>query len=362
MNIELIIKILAITMVTTCCTIATFTDVKKQIIPNKLTLTSILVGLTLSTIYYYLTGIFNVFYYVSVIIVFLFSYLLWKLGVWAGGDVKLFTAIATLLNYDFIDILPRYTFFTINFPVNFLSFKIPTFIVVFNSLISVLPLIVIYISYVIIKEKPYLIGRLRESIHFNQVLLSLNSLIISYQIIHYLNIDFMALKWITLISLSLLLSRLIKNKYSLMVISVLIIFYHFFTSNILLYLLQFLLMLILVTLIKIFKNGIIKEALTSYMPVKDLKDGMILSKSLYQNDEKYFFKSYISLLNNENRGNLIIESSVSGLTNPDIQLIKNLNLKEVPIKKSLSFAPFILSGLILTLFFGNTITLLMELI
>ncbi|MBU1120876.1 prepilin peptidase [Candidatus Micrarchaeota archaeon] len=78
--------------------IGTYTDLKERIISNKLTYSMIAVGVILHLIEAaYFSNYF--LFFVSVVVVvltFFFSYLLWKLGVWAGGDVKLFTAIAAL--------------------------------------------------------------------------------------------------------------------------------------------------------------------------------------------------------------------------------------------------------------------------
>lgn len=78
--------------------IATFTDLKKRIVPNKLTYSIIVLGLALHIGYAvlknnYLIGIYCI---IATIYAFLFSLLLYKIGVWAGGDVKLFTGIAAL--------------------------------------------------------------------------------------------------------------------------------------------------------------------------------------------------------------------------------------------------------------------------
>jgi len=78
--------------------IATYTDLKDRIIPNKLTYSLIFLGIalhalesfTVSSFWPLLTSI------ALTVATFAFSWLLWKAGVWAGGDVKLFTGIAAL--------------------------------------------------------------------------------------------------------------------------------------------------------------------------------------------------------------------------------------------------------------------------
>ncbi|MBQ6219331.1 MAG: prepilin peptidase [Methanosphaera sp.] len=351
MTLETIIKILAIIIVIGCCIIATYTDVKRQIIPNELTFSTIILGLSLTSLYFYIMGKIDIFYYLTILVVFMFSYILWRLNVWAGGDVKLFTAISTLFIPDFLDILPRYHFANHMLPVGLLSFKIPTFIVIFNSLVSVVPLILIYLSYEIIKNKPYLKVKLQESIEFNKVFLSLNSLIISYAIIYYLHVDFIIYKWILLVILSFVISRIIGKEGVLIIVSLLVLSYQVLTANFLIYLEELTLILIVITTINIFKSGIVKEALTDYVDVDNLEEGMILSKSIYYNNELYTFRE--NSFKRYDEGKLIVQSSVAGLSFDDIKRIKNSDLTVIPIKKSLSFAPFILTGLLITIFLGN---------
>ena len=101
---------------------------------------------------------------------------------------------------------------------------------------------------------------------------------------------------------------------------------------------------------------------------------MILSNPLYSSNGKYYFSSYslrnnLGNLFNKSEGNRIISNNAAGLNNEDIVLLTTLSnsnmIDKIPIKRALPFAPFILSGLILTLVFGNTgilIIKLMELI
>jgi len=66
---------------------ATYTDLRERVIPDWLTLGTIAAFLPIDL---YLYGWFSL---VHVIATFIVSYLLYKIGVWAGGDVKLFTAL-----------------------------------------------------------------------------------------------------------------------------------------------------------------------------------------------------------------------------------------------------------------------------
>ena len=79
--------------------IATFTDLKSRTVSNRLNYAMLALGIALHFLQAFLESNWTIFYFTiaCVIATFLGSYLLWKLGVWAGGDVKLFTALAALV-------------------------------------------------------------------------------------------------------------------------------------------------------------------------------------------------------------------------------------------------------------------------
>lgn len=76
--------------------VSSYTDLKKGIIPNKITFPAIFIGLALSLAASFYSNDFSYFYFtlIAVIASFIGGYALYRLGAWAGGDVKLFTAIA----------------------------------------------------------------------------------------------------------------------------------------------------------------------------------------------------------------------------------------------------------------------------
>ncbi len=74
--------------------VATYTDLRQRIIPDWLTLGALAVFLPIDL---YLYGISSLLH---VGVTFLAAYVLYKIGVWAGGDVKLFTALDALYPHD----------------------------------------------------------------------------------------------------------------------------------------------------------------------------------------------------------------------------------------------------------------------
>lgn len=112
--------------------IAVYTDLRRRIIPNELNFTMIFFGI----IYYLLLGIFWSDFFVMIsgilgaAISFAVGYLLWRTGGWAGGDVKLFTALGALL-YGY------------RMPAGNPVYPVPLSIL-FNSILVVLPFMLGY--------------------------------------------------------------------------------------------------------------------------------------------------------------------------------------------------------------------------
>jgi len=78
--------------------IASYTDLRERIVSNKLTFGSIALGLLLHLVWAFVEGnpwIFGISLFTAGY-AFVFAYLLYKIGLWAGGDVKLLTGIAAL--------------------------------------------------------------------------------------------------------------------------------------------------------------------------------------------------------------------------------------------------------------------------
>ena len=79
--------------------IASISDLKSRIVSNKLNYSMLALGLLLHAVQAVVESNLQILYFTlaAVVLTFLGSFLLWKLGVWAGGDVKLFTALTALV-------------------------------------------------------------------------------------------------------------------------------------------------------------------------------------------------------------------------------------------------------------------------
>lgn len=128
-----------------CCLAAIF-DVKTGIISNKLNFSLLIFGLisnlflsVLSTnIKYILCSIISMF------VTYIVTLLFWKLKIWGGGDVKLLTAIATVIpfgiNVNFLNIYPQ------------LSVYLFSFTVIINSILVAFPFLLIFTGYLVLKN------------------------------------------------------------------------------------------------------------------------------------------------------------------------------------------------------------------
>jgi len=104
--------------------IATYTDLRERIVSDKLIAAMLAFGLLLHGYVSFTTGNYGIIALAIAvaILTFIGAYLFWKLGMWAGGDVKLFTALALLnpFNYgvirDFLGIKGE-IFSSINIPL-----------------------------------------------------------------------------------------------------------------------------------------------------------------------------------------------------------------------------------------------------
>lgn len=369
-NIPFICTIIAIT----ACFYASYSDLKNGIIPNMLTFPLIGVGLFLNGVYAFTLN--DIWFFIGcgivTLIIFLVGYAFWKLGAWAGGDVKLFTALAALL--PFYPVFINYNLFNVDFPI-MATYPFP-FTLIINSLLSILPFLLIYVIYISIKTKPHLLKELFTPIkeYRKNILLTLvitSAITLTFLITPYLPYQIIIVSLILIYLLSLIISKL-PNRIKAVLVSIVIVYAMY--KNFELTLTSIILLLISITIIEIIRKlltSVSKEALQDDFKIQDLKEGMISAYNVYQLegeiyvDDKGFFDKFKEAIRTGNmaiigrpKGELLISSLAAGITNEDIKLLKNL-LKEnkiqdrFRIKKGVPFAPSIFIGLIISIFIGD---------
>jgi len=145
--------------------IAAIYDVKYGIVPDKLNYILLVFGIVSNLILSIISS--NVKFilasFISMIITYTITFMLWKLKMWGGGDVKLFTAIATVipsgLNIGFLNIFPELSIYPFSFSV------------LINSILVSFPFLVVFISYLILKK-----GIFKNNIDFLVNIFNINSL------------------------------------------------------------------------------------------------------------------------------------------------------------------------------------------
>ena len=124
-------------------------DVRKNVVPNRLTYSLLLFGLVSNAILSLISGNikFILASFISMVITNAITFMLWKLNMWGGGDVKLFTAIATVipsgLNINFLNIFPQMSIYPFAFSV------------VINSILVSFPFLMIFLCHLIIKDENF---------------------------------------------------------------------------------------------------------------------------------------------------------------------------------------------------------------
>ncbi|NYB52859.1 MAG: prepilin peptidase [Methanobacteriaceae archaeon] len=365
------------------CLYASYTDLTRGIIPNKLTFPLIGLGLILNGIYAFMIGDiwFIVICAVVTGVIFALGYLFWKMGAWAGGDVKLFTALAALL--PFYPALISYQILGVSFPLEG-GYPFPLTLII-NSILSILPFLLIYVFYIVIKTKPHLMGELIEPVKDYQKNIILTLVITSavtitffitqeshfQSIMQQTQIQIIIISLILIYILSMLISKLPNQVKAVFVslFTVAALFYNFqvtISSIIILFI-----TIMLIEVVRKLLTSVSKQALQDDYSLEKLQEGMIPAYNIYQRDgEIYvddksltgkimeaFHKRDLGVLTTP-PGKLLVGNLAAGLTGDDIELLKKLNNEnkipsEFRIKKGVPFAPSILIGLLISIFIGD---------
>ncbi len=134
---------------------AAYSDMRRGVIPNRLTFILIGAGIILDAIstYQIRDPMFLVYALIFTAMIFILGYILWRLGAWAGGDVKLFTGLAALLPFQ--PSMIRYSILGVSFPI-IAPYPFPLTIII-NSILSILPFLIIFVFYIAFKYKRHLL-------------------------------------------------------------------------------------------------------------------------------------------------------------------------------------------------------------
>jgi preflagellin peptidase FlaK len=349
--------------------IATYTDLKERIVPNKLNYGLAIIGLLVYTIQSITEATWNPLVYsvFGLCFGFFFGWVLWKLGVFAGGDVKLLMGLGALNPFT-PALIKMQNLSALNMPL----FPISLFI---YALISFLPYGIFVVTYKLAKNKKFQKELIKEM--KPKVIEAIHASIFAAGALELL----MQFGWNTLLLIILLIIwELCKeNKKYLTIIAVLaaIILNYWLFLQILAA--AILISVILYSILKIMLST--RKLLSTEIKVRDLKEGMIPAASLAWKGKKIVeipaisIKQIIKYAKEQNtiaikeilapKKEIISARKARGLDEKELRMVKKLAEKglipkTIRIKESMPFVPTMLLGYAICLIAGDlAITILM---
>lgn len=347
--------------------VANYTDLKERIIPNTLTFPLIAVGV----VFYLFFGLYVADFYTFVsgalgaVIAFAIGYAMWLTGGWAGGDVKMFTALGALLPGIGKSFEPPHT---APYPL--------LITILFNSIIAIAPILFAYIA-ISCARKPdigrKIIAPFRGSAsrYLEAPLVLVASSTLGLEIATHLGLG-----WplrLLLVAIVLVAVYRIPFKIRLPISAALTLLGLYL--NPLVAVEAFAIVLLLVPGLRLLVSAVSvanREVLQEKVRITELKEGMIPAETIYESGGKvgrYRAPGYGKFLKLASRDpsklmrpkwdRVLADSRVAaGVTRGQVralrQLVKRGKLKDsIMIKKGMPFAPAFGLGVFISVFFGD---------
>lgn len=344
--------------------VATYTDLKERIVPNKLNYGLAIIGLILFLIQSIMQNspLPFIYSFLGMCFGFFFGWIMWKAGIFAGGDVKLFMGLGAL--NPFTPALLRIGALTnMNLPI----FPVTLFI---YSLFAFLPYGIFVVIVKLLKNK-----KMQKEIFEEmkpKVLLSIHASFFTSAA--YVMLATYQINTLLIIPLIIIWGLFKKNKKYATIMSILIAFILNYTLFFQALLATILISVIFYSLLKILFS--VKRVLVSEIEVRKLKEGMIPAKTLIWKGKKVVELEGISLTivmdsikkKNSNllkemlspKKEIISAMKARGINDEELILLKQLAKKglipkKIMIKESMPFVPTMLLGYILCLILGDII-------
>lgn len=347
---------------------ATYTDLKERIVPNKLNYGLAIIGLILFLIQSIIQNnpLPFIYSFLGMCVGFFFGWIMWKAGIFAGGDVKLFMGLGAL--NPFTPALIKIGALTnLNLPI----FPVTLFI---YSLFAFLPYGIFVVIVKLSKNK-----KMQKEIFEEmkpKVLLSIHASIFTSAAYVLLSTYLINPLWI--IPLIIIWGMIKKEKkYATIIalIAAIILNYQLLLQALIA---TILISVIFYSLIKILFS--VKRVLVSEIEVKKLQEGMIPSKTLVWEGKKvvevegFSFATVLNSIKEKNSNNLekmlapkreiISAMKARGLNEEELEIVKKLAKKglipkKIMIKESMPFVPTMLLGYLLCLILGDIIFIML---
>lgn len=347
---------------------ATYTDLKERIVPNKLNYGLALIGLILALAQSILqnTPLPFIYSFLGMCFGFFFGWLMWKGGIFAGGDVKLFMGLGALNPFT-PALIKTGILSTINLPI----FPITLFT---YSLFAFLPYGIFVVIVKLAKNK-----KMQKEIFEEmkpKVILSIHASLFTSAA--YVIMVFYSINTLLLIPLIILWGLFRKEKKYLTILSIIIsivLNYNLFLQALAA---TILISVILYSIIKLLFS--VKRVLVSEIEVKKLEEGMIPAKTLIWKGKKVVELEGISIgfaikaIKEKNinilkealmpKNEIISAMKARGVNDEELKLMKQLAKKglipkKIMIKESMPFVPTMLLGYIICLILGDAIFIML---
>lgn len=356
---------------------ATYSDLKSRTVSDKLNYFLVLSGIFshLGLSIFLNNWQFMASCIISIAVAFAFSWLLWKLGIWAGGDVKLFTALSAInpVNYAALANMLGIDYFSFSLGYSIPIFPISLFLF---SILSMFPYaVIITISKLskpgLLREKLYSGARenLAKLFVFSLFATGFERIFISLNLPSYLYLP------VFFIALLLMGITKISEKIIFVAFSVLAFIYALLSGGInsVFSLLEtFIILSLFYILLKL--ASLSRESMRKEIAVGKLEEGTIVAELLVERNNMLYreeLPSIGTILNHlranklekiVNIGNIegiVLASprSAAGLTDKALKRIKELSkvsgIESVKITESAPFVPAVLIGYIALQLFGD---------
>ncbi len=303
--------------------IAVYIDLKERVIPDLLNYAVVMGGFILSVVE---SSAFD--FILIAVASFVFAYILYKLGVWGGGDVKFFVGLNGLM------------FFLTGFGwqgILYLFFA--------SAVLSIPLLIVIHFKELIDLRKRFnVLETFKMAVGSSISSAAVASILLFLKI--NLNISLIAF------ILLLVVFFIIKIPFYLGLILLAAGFYFYGMTTLFFLAIALVLSFISIVLIQAFSITS-NEILRKEVEVKDLKEGMIPANNLFIENgvvKELGLSEVISKSLKGEAANPLITTNAEGITKSEIKELKRMKVKHISIKESFPFAPFLGVGFVFMVF------------
>ncbi len=345
--------------------IAGYTDLKKGIVPNKLTLPLIAVGILGNSLHALYSGdvLLVLDLAKSLLSMFIVGYVLWIAGGWSAGDAKEFLFLAALLPRQPAILKNAFNPASAPYPFS-LTILVDTFLLAF-------PFLVIYslmISY----------GRLAISEFFKPIFEIKKNVKNAFYIMSAAAFSILIkMPVASLIALAFFFLIGTKEAYKYAAGFFVIIMLLMREGKSLPFIRYFAILTISLVLLDLFWNAlrVLAGALKEEIQISELKPGNVVAEEIYVlgeevvRDRRSLMEKLKALVANEEerksfgKRKLLVSTRAAGVTAKEIELLKR-HVKEgkledvIVIKRAMPFAPVIFMGLIASLTVGDLLEVL----